>query len=311
MRRRLSNSFRVQSSYSYEGNELPLGSLSLRASARANAYLQSYSMRSGEIKVQDYLFQSDPTVSLQLQNQLPIFSFRSGTQDGEVVGSSIKVKEVYLKFMVYMNIPDAGEALEYPSDIPDFVVRYALVHSKQSYHGEDPVSPNFVSFQDVFNDVDSVTGEVISTPFSFKSLSNDERFVILRERSLHVGSFNPYLPSNSASFIIPPQNNPPFSQFFNDHVSLWDTNKNSNSDSGVESSSSGVLFSGGLNMTFDVSNLSESGAVYNEITSGSLWVVMAISPLFDQAIMARQPTIEYYTRVLYTDESGKDESIKN
>lgn len=49
MRRRLFNSFRVQSSYSYEGNELPLGSLSLRASARANAYLQSYSMRSGEI----------------------------------------------------------------------------------------------------------------------------------------------------------------------------------------------------------------------------------------------------------------------
>lgn len=291
-------------SHIYDGNHAHGDSILFKCSAKSNAYLQSQVMYGKEVKVQDFLFKSDPSLPPSSQNINPIFSYKTGVKQGQVVGNSLDYKEVILKVHVYMDIPPQSTILLQPSDIPDFFIHYALIYSDDEYNGTDP-EPNYLQFAQVFNDVSAFNQETTSNAFSFKSISGSDKYKVLLESTLHLGQYNPCVAKNvgqNPPVVLPQQNSPPFSQYFNYFINLWD--KNMYGEGQLETNltmDDKVVFSSGLPCVCKVNPESE-GKVVNDIVTGSLWVVFDITP-GPSNTQEYQPTFEYYTRVAYTDSS--------
>lgn len=285
----------------YDGNHVLPSSLQSRRDFRSQAYYQSIAHRGVELKAQDFEFVSDPKQPLSPQLFTPIFSNQLGPRNGQVIGNSAYYKEIELKFFVYMNIPvDAEDLPSPPTDIPNYFVHYALVYSKTPYNGSSS-TPNPLSFSDVFNDVNPTDGTVYSTPFSFKGVSRSERYVVLLERTVLFGGFNPFTPTPTPPVVTPNANSPPFSQYFHDTVRLWDPDV----ISGIaleDMDPDMPLFSRGLQVVFQAAEGGQTGQIFNEIETGSLWVVAAISPEIGSEI-DRQPNVRFWSRVVFSDQT--------
>lgn len=289
------------SSLVYEGNHQVQNTLQTRATARSKAYIESDIMKGKELKVQDFIFKSDPTTPITQQNVLPIFSNRIGEREGEVIGSKVFVKEIDLKFYVYQNIAEYQDLLQNPSfipkDVPNYMIHYALVSSTANYDQNDPNSN--VLFRQVFQDLNTLNGSTFSTPYSFKSPNNQHRYTVLCERTLTLGSFNPY-PSdaNDSSVVCQNKNSGPFDQYFYSHFNLWDVQETSNEV--LKEDPNQPIFSEGLEMNFKISDSED--ALENQITTGSLWILVRIAPpLSPDNPLA--PRVEFYSRCVYTDKS--------
>lgn len=278
----------------YDGNDTVSNSLQFNNNARTNAYMNSFSQKNVELKAQDFQFKSNPTLPLEPQNNNPIFSNRTGTGEGKLIGNRALVKEVTVKMFPYMNIQDSTTV-----DVPEFLIHYALVYSKEPYFGASP-TPNPVRFSDVFSTMDSTNGTIFTTPLSYKSVSKSDRYTILVEKFISMGPYNPNLPGDTAttSTITPNYNSGPFSQYAKDFVNLWDAT--TMREGKIDPKSSTVLFSEGLEVIFEVTP--NQNILFNNITTGSLWVVVDVSPPLSKQL-PQLPTIEYYTRVLYSDAS--------
>lgn len=294
---------RIKGAHIYDGNQNLQNSILFQMNYRASAYLRTSIMKDREVKTQDYSFKNYKPDGSMNPNVAPIFSNKTGVREGQVIGKSVFYKEIILDFYVYKNITGYAKPTE---DVPPYYIHYALVYSKKGFQGipgQEGYNP--LSFGEVFNDINNSTQKSVYGPFSFKSLKNSDLFTVLLERDLIMGTYNPY-PQDVpvGSVLLPPLNSPPFSQHYRDFINLWDLNYNHSNpnSSSFDSSSPNPIFSQGLPANFQVSPES-SNIVFNEISTGSIWLLYSISP--EEGGDGQElvpPTIEFYTRTVYTDE---------
>lgn len=284
----------------YPSNQTNPDSITYKSSPRSIAYHDSL-LGQREKKVQVYHFKSNPGQSIASTNKIPAFSYRSGPDNGQIIGNKVAVKEITLKFRITMDIP-APDAEGLPQRIPQFTIKYALVYSKQAYNGTgDGGESNTVYFDDVFGGTDPMTGTAYPSVLAPQRMGTNN-FVVMLQRLCTLGGFTPILDTglyDGYSVTVPHQNSQPFFHFTVDHLNLWDETNIHLPSANLRPGSRTPLFSNGLYTTFLIDKSLETGELYNKIETGSFWVVAAIEPRPDA--MAFQPTIEYFVSTVYVD----------
>lgn len=282
----------------YAGNQHIIQSLQFKSTARSNAYIQSVSQRASSIKWQDEYRKSDPTQDIQAQQifQTPFFQYKPGADEGEVTGNKVRIKQIQLRVYIYQNVPSPDTYNQYPNDVPTFFVHYALVYSCTPYV---PGSGNYVKWSDVFQDINPNTELAGSTPFSFKAFNNQDLYTVLIERTTTVGGYNPYTSANPGS-LLRHYNRPPFSQFFDDFINLWDVHEHFKGSMNPDPLSQKPIFSTGLKVQLSTQ---EASTLTLGIDTGSIWIVAAIDRILPNNQTPTQPTMELYTRMAYSDQS--------
>lgn len=283
-------------------------------SPKALAYNSTNLGKNVEYKMQDFLFKKSG--NLATYNNIPILSYQAGDGNGQVIGSSINVKEITVKVLVFMDIPIFTEdSSDYSIRIPQVTGKLALIRNKTKYSEEQN---NFVKFGDVFADVDSETGETIVSTESYEKIGSEERYDILYKTSFALGSYMANYPTTTSSgvikqtdsledFSMPLQTSQPFFYHGVCHLNLWDhsnltTTNESLSEKNSNKSEEMGIFSKGVEMDFST-DVNKIGETDNKIDYGSLWVTVKLSTP-EIEVPEGQPeaktTTRYYTRVIYT-----------